>query len=528
MINYKIYLHKNLKSNILLFLVTVLIGVLSVYNISLVKDIINEGIIRNNNLLLNEYVIKLVIISIVLLLLKIALPVLKNITYWKGITNFIEVIVSKVFKADYNKMFLKKDNSKLWTDINLSTSFTCMYFDAMINMIYRVIKFLIYFSVIVSIDFYASSIIIIVFAVNSFIIHKIKQKIQYYQQQFLHTSQNLSSRIIEYINLIRNIKAKNKEDYFIKRIDQSQSELNNSIIKSSFIQNFSNNLTGFISSITPIIAVILIISLSDRKFNSVGHVVVVYSFIPLVLNSLQEIHSLILQMLSSKPYLKSLHSLIYTETESLGDIRISKFEKLEVKDLEIYIDNKVSINIKDFSVNRGEKVLISGASGCGKSTLFNILTGFIGEYTGTIKVNSINLKMLKLSDLRKMFGIVFQQNRVFNLPLEKVIQLSTTKSIDNVVKVCEIEHIYKHKDTGCLNMDKLSGGEKSRINLAQSLIREPDVLFIDESLSATDEEMEIRILENIIKTYSGITIIYISHRNTSSNLFDKEISLSIG
>ena len=524
---YKIYLNKNIKYNIILFLVTVSIGVLSVISISLIKDIINEGIIGKNNVVLHKNMIQIIIIAAVLLLLNLVLPVLKNIAYWKGMTNFIDVMISRVFKADYSKMFIKKESSKLWTDINMSTSYTCMYFDALINMIYRVIKFLIYFSVLISIDFYASITIVIVFIINSVFINKIKKKVQYYQQQFLITSQNLSSRIIEYINLIRNIKAKNKENYFIKRIDKSQHELNNNIIKNSLIQDISHNLIGFISNVTPIIAVILIISLSNKEFTSAGNIVVVYSYIPLVLSSLQEIYASILQLLSSKPYLKSINDLIDIEIESLGNVNISKFEKLEVKDLEVCLDNKVDIKIQDFNINKGEKILICGESGCGKTTLFNILTGFIKEYTGTIKVNNINLKMLKLSDLRKIFGISFQENRVFNLSLEEAIKLSTTNSIDNVLKICEIEEFHKHNDSGCLNADKLSGGEKARINLAQSLIREPDVLFIDESLSALDEEMEIRILKNIIKTYRGITIIYISHRKTSNQLFDKKISLSI-
>jgi ABC-type multidrug transport system fused ATPase/permease subunit len=81
--------------------------------------------------------------------------------------------------------------------------------------------------------------------------------------------------------------------------------------------------------------------------------------------------------------------------------------------------------------------------------------------------------MLDLTDLRKIIGITFQDNRVFNLPFEEAIKLSTDSTIDDIVKVCEIQDIYEHNKSGLITNDKLSGGEKSRINLAQSLIREP-------------------------------------------------------
>lgn len=525
--NARIYLKNNIINNILLFLVTVSVGVLSVKNISLIENILDKGILAANSSELNRDMILFLIASISLILLNIALPVLKTATYWTGCTNFIDQTISKVFSADYVQMFLKKDSSKLWTDINLSTSYICMYYDAFINIIYRVIKILIYFTVLISIDLYASLIILIVFIINIFIINKIKKKVQYYQQQFLLASQNLSSSIVEYIKLIRNIKAKNKEEYFIAKIEENQNRLNDNIIKDSLIKNISSNLVNFISNITPIIAVTVIISISGHSFTSVGNIVSVYLYIPIILGTLQDIHSLILQMMSSKPYMESLSDLYEIESEELGSVPITDFQKLKIKDLIVTLDGNTTIKFEDMIVNKGDKILISGASGCGKSTFFNILCGLIKNYEGTIEINDIDFKMLNLTDLRKVIGITFQDNRVFNLSFEEAIKLSTDSPIDDVVKICEIQDIYEHNKTGCVSNDKLSGGEKSRINLAQSLIREPKVLLIDESLSALDEEMEIRILNNIVNRFKDITIILISHRKTSKGFFDKKISFTI-
>lgn len=524
--NVKIYLKNNIINNILLFLATVFVGVLSVKNISLIESILDKGILANS-LNLNRNMILFVIASISILLLNIILSVLKTTTYWKGCTNFIDYTILKVFSADYIQMFLKKDSSKLWTDINLSTSYLCTYYDAFINMIYCVVKFLIYFTVLISIDLYASIIILIVFIINMLIINKIKKKIQYYQQQFLLSSQNLGSSIVEYVKLIRNIKSKNKEEYFIEKINENQCKLNNNIIKDNFIQNISGNLINFIANITPILAVTAMFIFSRHSFTSVGNIVSVYLYIPIILGELQYIHSLILRMISSKPYKKSLSDLYEIESEKLGSVSITDFKKLKIKDLKVNLDDNTSIKFEDFIVNKGDKILISGASGCGKSTFFNILCGFIKNYEGTIEINDIDYQMLNLTDLRKIIGVTFQDNRVFNIPFEEAIKLSNDNPIDDVVKICEIQDIYEHNKSSFLSNDKLSGGEKSRINLAQSLIREPKILLIDESLSALDEEMEIRILNNIINRFKDITIILISHRKASEGFFDKEISFTI-
>jgi hypothetical protein len=125
--NARIYLKNNVINNILLFLVTVFAGVLSVKNISLIESILDKGIVAANGLELNRNMILFLIVSISLFLLNIILSVLDTTTYWKGCTNFIDHTISKVFLADYIQMFFKKDSSKLWTDINISTSYICMY-----------------------------------------------------------------------------------------------------------------------------------------------------------------------------------------------------------------------------------------------------------------------------------------------------------------------------------------------------------------------------------------------------------------
>ncbi|MDO7976403.1 ATP-binding cassette domain-containing protein [Oceanotoga teriensis] len=71
----------------------------------------------------------------------------------------------------------------------------------------------------------------------------------------------------------------------------------------------------------------------------------------------------------------------------------------------------------------------------------------------------------------------------------------------------------------------LSGGEKSRINIAQNLANEPEIIMIDESLTSVDEKMEYSIFENIVNNFKDKTILCISHRNSSKDMFDKEIKI---
>lgn len=93
--------------------------------------------------------------------------------------------------------------------------------------------------------------------------------------------------------------------------------------------------------------------------------------------------------------------------------------------------------------------------------------------------------------------------------------------IEQIIRIVELEKLMAEKKDTVINAKSLSGGEQSRISVAQNLIRNPDVILIDESLSSVDESMEAEIMKNIMERFADKTVICISHRKSTQDYFDK-------
>jgi ABC-type sugar transport system ATPase subunit len=168
-----------------------------------------------------------------------------------------------------------------------------------------------------------------------------------------------------------------------------------------------------------------------------------------------------------------------------------------------------------FHINKGEYFILLGPSGAGKSILLEIISGLISPDAGTIVLNEKDIT--KSSIQQRSIGLLFQDFAVFPhltvrqniaFPIKK--KYSTTRERDRkVLELSEkfgISHLLKQKAA------KLSGGEKQRVALARTLALEPEILLLDEPLSALDSEKRIEIrslLRNLNR--AGQTILHVTH-----------------
>jgi ABC-type bacteriocin/lantibiotic exporter with double-glycine peptidase domain len=231
-----------------------------------------------------------------------------------------------------------------------------------------------------------------------------------------------------------------------------------------------------------------------------------------------------MQRYALKSYTKIIIKYFDLKEEDTGTVIIKEFNSLETDNLKINYNGQV-VEIPNIKITAGEKVLIRGESGIGKSSLFNIIMGLRKDYTGSIRVNSYNLAEINIESLRKIIGISFQGQNVFSFNLKENITLGNEEvlNFNKIIQITQLEKIVQDKQDSTLNAKTLSGGEQSRISIAQSLIRNPHVILIDESLSSVDEAMESEIIKNIIDNFKDKTIICISHRKSTQEHFDKVV-----
>ncbi len=188
-----------------------------------------------------------------------------------------------------------------------------------------------------------------------------------------------------------------------------------------------------------------------------------------------------------------------------------------------------------FKVNAGETLAIMGKTGSGKSTVALLLCRLIDPTEGEILIDGKNLKSHNLFNYRKHIGYIPQESYLFSDTVEVNIGFALDKPdhgkvVEYAKKADVHKNIVKFKDGYQTMVGErgvmLSGGQKQRLCIARALIKEPEILIFDDSLSALDTETEENILQNIENDLKNRTSIIITHRESSAKRADKILNLS--
>ena len=186
----------------------------------------------------------------------------------------------------------------------------------------------------------------------------------------------------------------------------------------------------------------------------------------------------------------------------------------------VYLDKSVLSEIK-FSIEQGQTLGIVGVTGSGKTTLLKLLLREYDVVDREILLNGENIKNYKLKDLRSLIGYVPQDQVLFAMSIKENIRFAdpaySDERVEEVTKLCGLYNDIKSMPDGIDTIIgergvSLSGGQKQRIAMSRALIMNPDILILDDSLSAVDAKTENIILENLKEERKGKTTIITAHR----------------
>ena len=192
----------------------------------------------------------------------------------------------------------------------------------------------------------------------------------------------------------------------------------------------------------------------------------------------------------------------------------------------------------DLRIKFGETVAIVGPNGCGKTTLASLLLRFYDPVKGAVKLDGIDLRDLRLRDLRRMTGLVAQQATLFDDTVMNNIRFGSSQATDDEV-IAAAEKAYAHRfiidklekgyetEVGERG-GKLSGGQRQRILLARAILRDPKFLILDEATSQIDLESEQLIHKVLEQFIRGRTTLMITHRMSSIVLADRVVVMEAG
>ncbi len=230
---------------------------------------------------------------------------------------------------------------------------------------------------------------------------------------------------------------------------------------------------------------------------------------------------------------------IPTEDEEGGERIVTGFrDKIEYREVSFrYEEGDPVLENIDLEIKRGEILAIVGISGSGKSTLADLLARFYRVDSGEILLDGINIEDIKLPSLRSLMGIVTQETILFNDTVFNNIAYGMDDcDMDRVVKAARAANahgfISKMKDgydtvIGDRGV-QLSGGQRQRLAIARALLKNPQILILDEATSSLDVESEALVQEAVDYLVRGRTTLVIAHRLSTVKSADKIIVLDEG
>lgn len=179
--------------------------------------------------------------------------------------------------------------------------------------------------------------------------------------------------------------------------------------------------------------------------------------------------------------------------------------------------------IKDVSmdIHKGMKLALVGSSGAGKSTLADLLPRFYDIDKGEISIDGVDIRRMKISDLRNLMGIVTQEAILFNDTVAANICFgSESKSKEEIIEAAKAANAHDFIMELPLQYDtiigdrgnKLSGGQRQRVTIARALLKNPPILILDEATSALDTESEKLVQDALQRLMANRTSLVIAHR----------------
>lgn len=342
----------------------------------------------------------------------------------------------------------------------------------------------------------------------------------------------------------RVIRAFNKEETIIKQYKNKTEKYFNETKKANLVAALINPLTFLVVNVGIMLVIYIGGNLTINNELTNGDLVALISYLNQILMALIVVSNLVIIFTKAFSSQKRIDQLLQSETSIKN---YSKYKDITLKKGdELIIFNNVSFKYEDdgnevisninFKINKGEKIGIIGGTGSGKTTLIKLIERFYDVTSGELLYKGHNIKEYDLNKLHQEISLVNQRSVLFNGTIKSNILIgkkdATDEEIINALKNSEAFNFVKdysdfinHKVYE--NGKNFSGGQKQRLSLARALIKDSELLILDDSTSALDYLTDKNVRENINKM-KDLTVIFISQRTSSIQHCDKIIVVDNG
>ncbi|HOF15940.1 MAG TPA: ABC transporter ATP-binding protein [Bacteroidales bacterium] len=393
------------------------------------------------------------------------------------------------------------------------------------------------------INFKFTLFILIILPLAGFIINRLQRKLKQKSLEAKTHQSEMLSTTEESIYGLRIIKGFNAIDNMFKHFSKFNKSYSKQIIKVNRRRDLSSPMSEFLGSSVVIFILLLggyMVLEGDSRFTAEMFITYIVLFTQII-NPAKNISE------ASANLKKGLASFLRIETLLQSDVKIfekpnariiSSFNKeIEFQNVSFAYEEKTVLNDINLIIPKGKTIALCGSSGSGKSTLIHLLPRFYDVVEGSILIDGVNIKDFNLNSLRSLFGIVSQENILFNDTIFNNIAFGV-KNIDkekviNAAKIANVYDFISELEDGFDTIVgdrgiKLSGGQKQRISIARAILNNPPILILDEATSSLDSESEALIQNALNKLMKNRTSIVIAHRLSTIATADEIIVLEQG
>ena len=311
------------------------------------------------------------------------------------------------------------------------------------------------------------------------------------------------SQVEETLGGLRIIKAFCAEKLMNERFDKVNSCYRKNVMRVNIRQQMAHPMSEFLGTVMIIIVLwvggMLVLNnhtLTGPKF--IYYLVMLYS----IINPLKE-----------------FSKAGYNIPKGLASMeRVDKILKAEIS---IKYEQKWVLRDINLTIPKGKMVALVGQSGSGKSTLVDLIPRYYDVQEGEILIDGINIKDLKIHDLRRLIGNVNQEAILFNDTFKNNIKFGTSEATDEQVaeaaRIANAFDFIMQSEEGFNTSigdrgGRLSGGQRQRVSIARAILKNPPILILDEATSALDTESERLVQDALAKLMKTRTTIAVAHR----------------
>ena len=385
--------------------------------------------------------------------------------------------------------------------------------------------------------------VIILFPITGFLIAKVGKSLKKSSEKSQEKMGDILSVLDENIGGLRVVKLFNAEKDVHQKFDRESKKYQSLMTSLLRKKDLSSPMSEFLSTIVMVVVMWfggkLVLGgsshLSPEAF--IGYILIFSQIIPPA-KSFTTAYYRLQKGSAAAARVYELMGTKNTIIDSENPKSVSKInESLELKNVSFRYENTDVLSNISFTIEKGKTIALVGKSGSGKSTIADLCARFYDINEGEICVDGVNIKSIKLSDLRHLMGVVSQESILFNDSIYNNIKMGNpSANKEEIIEAAKIANAYdfimQTENTFETNIgekgDKLSGGQKQRISIARAILKNPDLLILDEATSSLDTESEKLVQDALKKLMKERTTLVIAHRLSTIKDADEIIVLSEG